>query len=162
MEVSMSKTRRGKYTDNRICYISKCKGDMRLYLRRKGKLPCFSYLVRGKSFSFYRGKVRKNNEECLILHVFNSSECLILHVSGYSERLHQFIEDHIKQVAISLLRKISMTWCIGVWITLDSKLHLQKAPLSALFAYFPASAFSSYLFPAQKSFFEKKYQNIII
>ena len=59
MEVSMSKTRRGKYTDNRICYISKCKGDMRLYLRRKGKLPCFSYLVRGKSFSFYRGKVMK-------------------------------------------------------------------------------------------------------
>ena len=56
MEVSMSKTRRGKYTDNRICYISKCKGNMRLYLRRKGKLPCFSYLVRGKSFSFYRGK----------------------------------------------------------------------------------------------------------
>jgi hypothetical protein len=109
-----------------------------------------------------RTKVRKNNEESLILHVFNSSECLILHVSGYSERLHQFIEDHIKQVAISLLRKISMTWCIGVWITLDSKLHLQKAPLSALFAYFPASAFSSYLFPAQKSFFEKKYQSIII
>lgn len=59
MEVSMSKTRRGKYTDNRICYISKCKGDMRLYLRRKGKLPCFSYLVRGKSFSFYRGKIQK-------------------------------------------------------------------------------------------------------
>lgn len=57
MEVSMSKTRRGKYTDNRICYISKCKGDMRRYLRRKGKLPCFSYLVRGKSFSFYRGKI---------------------------------------------------------------------------------------------------------
>lgn len=60
MEVSMSKTRRGKYTDNRICYISKCKGDMRLYLRRKGKLPCFSYLVRGKSFSFYRGKIQFN------------------------------------------------------------------------------------------------------
>ena len=58
MEVSMSKTRRGKYTDNRICYISKCKGDMRLYLRRKGKLSCFSYLVRGKSFSFYRGKIK--------------------------------------------------------------------------------------------------------
>lgn len=59
MEVSMSKTRRGKYTDNRICYISKCKGDMRLYLRRKGKLSCFNYLVRGKSFSFYRGKIQK-------------------------------------------------------------------------------------------------------
>lgn len=57
MEVSMSKTRRGKYTDNRICYIGKCKGVMRLYLRGKGKLPYFSYLVRGKSFSFYRGKI---------------------------------------------------------------------------------------------------------
>ena len=57
MEVSMSKTRRGKYTDNRICYIGKCKGVMRLYLRGKGKLPYFSYLVRGKSFSFYRGKL---------------------------------------------------------------------------------------------------------
>ena len=63
MEVSMSKTRRGKYTDNRICYISKCKGDMRLYLRRKGKLPCFNYLVRGKSFSFYRGKIQIKSEK---------------------------------------------------------------------------------------------------
>ena len=42
---------------------------------------------------------------------------------------YQFIEDHIKQVAISLLRRISMTSCIGVWITLDSKLHLQKVPI---------------------------------
>ena len=65
MEVSMSKTRRGKYTDNRICYISKCKGDMRLYLRRKGKLPCFSYLVRGKSFSFYRGNIYNNVITCI-------------------------------------------------------------------------------------------------
>ena len=78
MEVSMSKTRRGKYTDNRICYISKCKGDMRLYLRRKGKLPCFSYLVRGKSFSFYRGKVRIKFEKAKILRAFS----LILVVLG--------------------------------------------------------------------------------
>ena len=70
MEVSMSKTRRGKYTDNRICYISKCKGDMRLYLRRKGKLPCFSYLVRGKSFSFYRGKIIKNTIKPSILNYY--------------------------------------------------------------------------------------------
>ena len=35
-------------------------------------------------------------------------------------------------------------------------------PLSALLMYFPASAFSPYLFLAQKSFFEKKYQSIII
>ena len=72
MEVSMSKTRRGKYTDNRICYISKCKGDMRLYLRRKGKLPCFSYLVRGKSFSFYRGKIQIKSEKLTISEVFFS------------------------------------------------------------------------------------------
>ena len=72
MEVSMSKTRRGKYTDNRICYISKCKGDMRLYLRRKGKLPCFSYLVRGKSFSFYRGKVQRFSASTKFLHVIRS------------------------------------------------------------------------------------------
>ena len=72
MEVSMSKTRRGKYTDNRICYISKCKGDMRLYLRRKGKLPCFSYLVRGKSFSFYRGKIRKNPVSTKFRHAIRS------------------------------------------------------------------------------------------
>lgn len=72
MEVSMSKTRRGKYTDNRICYISKCKGDMRLYLRRKGKLPCFSYLVRGKSFSFYRGKIQIKSEKLTISEGFFS------------------------------------------------------------------------------------------
>ena len=77
MEVSMSKTRRGKYTDNRICYISKCKGDMRLYLRRKGKLPCFSYLVRGKSFSFYRGKIIKIMRTDVILMIFNTNNrCL--------------------------------------------------------------------------------------
>ena len=70
MEVCMSKTRRGKYTDNRICYISNGKGDMRLYLRRKGKLPCFSYLVRGKSFSFYRGKIIKNTIKPSILNYY--------------------------------------------------------------------------------------------
>lgn len=74
MEVSMSKTRRGKYTDNRICYISKCKGDMRLYLRRKGKLSCFSYLVRGKSFSFYRGKIRKNAVAAKLFMAYFSSQ----------------------------------------------------------------------------------------
>ena len=78
MEVSMSKTRRGKYTDNRICYISKCKGDMRLYLRRKGKLPCFSYLVRGKSFSFYRGKV-----DSLVEKLNKEIEC----IKEYKQRL---------------------------------------------------------------------------
>ena len=86
MEVSMSKTRRGKYTDNRICYISKCKGDMRLYLRRKGKLSCFSYLVRGKSFSFYRGKIQhssvnakeiRENLYFIELHRFHPAQFLI-------------------------------------------------------------------------------------
>lgn len=79
MEVSMSKTRRGKYTDNRICYISKCKGDMRLYLRRKGKLPCFSYLVRGKSFSFYRGKIQKLFQIC---EAFSQKMTIIVQLSA--------------------------------------------------------------------------------
>ena len=98
MEVSMSKTRRGKYTDNRICYISKCKGDMRLYLRRKGKLPCFSYLVRGKSFSFYRGKIQiyigleqtiilKNIIPQLLLTLLLKYHCkLYMNHRGYLER----------------------------------------------------------------------------
>ena len=34
--------------------------------------------------------------------------------------------------------------------------YIEKEPLSALLAYFPASVFSSYLFPAQKSFFSRK------
>ena len=52
MEVSMSKTRRGKYIDNRIYHKGKCKGDMRFNLRGKGKLPCFSYLCEGNHFRF--------------------------------------------------------------------------------------------------------------
>ena len=52
MEVSMSKTRRRKYIDNRSCYIGKCKGGMRHYLRGKGKIPCFSYLCEGNHFRF--------------------------------------------------------------------------------------------------------------
>ena len=52
MEVSMSKTRRGKYIDNRICHKGKCKGDMRFNLRGKDKIPCFSYLCEGNHFRF--------------------------------------------------------------------------------------------------------------
>ena len=81
MEVSMSKTRRGKYTDNRICYISKCKGDMRRYLRRKGKLPCFSYLVRGKSFSFYRGKIQIIFQKASVFLIINNSYELSYYIS---------------------------------------------------------------------------------
>ena len=93
MEVSMSKTRRGKYTDNRICYISKCKGDMRLYLRRKGKLPCFSYLVRGKSFSFYRGKIRFYIEKAIFLFNFydKSLEVSILFLIFATDSVSPFV-----------------------------------------------------------------------
>ncbi len=52
MEVSMSKTRRGKYTDNRICYISKCKGDMRLYLQEKANSLVLVTLCEGNHFRF--------------------------------------------------------------------------------------------------------------
>ena len=59
MEVSMSKTRRGKYIDNRICHKGKCKGDMRFNLRGKGKLPCFSYLCEGNHFRFIEERYKK-------------------------------------------------------------------------------------------------------
>ena len=89
-----------------------------------------------------RTKIRKNNEECLILHVFNSSEHLILHVSGYSEHLLLHIS-----VSSALRRLPDMV---------QKHEYIEKEPLSALLAYFPASVFSSYLFPAQKSFFREK------
>ena len=59
MEVSMSKTRRGKYIDNRICHKGKCKGDMRFNLRGKGKIPCFSYLCEGNHFRFIEERYKK-------------------------------------------------------------------------------------------------------
>ena len=63
MEVSMSKTRRGKYIDNRIYHKGKCKGDMRFNLREKGKLPCFSYLCEGNHFRF----IEERYEERMVL-----------------------------------------------------------------------------------------------
>ena len=102
MEVSMSKTRRGKYTDNRICYISKCKGDMRLYLRRKGKLPCFSYLVRGKSFSFYRGKIQIIND-----YVTHS---ICIYIYALLNMLH-YLYYHCLMNKISRNHDIDITFC---------------------------------------------------
>ena len=113
MEVSMSKTRRGKYTDNRICYISKCKGDMRLYLRRKGKLPCFSYLVRGKSFSFYRGKIRVFCEttKFLVEFLIHGSILAIFGISSVFFLSHADFADIKKYTYPSLSVKISMHSC---------------------------------------------------
>ena len=62
MEVSMSKTRRGKYIDNRICHKGKCKGDVRFNLRGKGKIPCFSYLCEGNHFRFIEEKIKINKK----------------------------------------------------------------------------------------------------
>ena len=68
MEVSMSKTRRGKYIDNRICHKGKCNGDMRFNLRGKGKIPCFSYLCEGNHFRFieerYAEYSKQSNFSC--------------------------------------------------------------------------------------------------
>jgi len=73
-----------------------------------------------------RTKIRKNNEECLILHVFNYTERLILHISRYPERLILHISGYPERLILQV------------------------------------SAFSPHLFPAQKSFFGKKYKSIII
>lgn len=66
MEVSMSKTRRGKYIDNRICHKGKCKGDMRFNLLGKGKLPCFSYLCEGNHFRFIEERYKKSSEDAMV------------------------------------------------------------------------------------------------
>ena len=67
MEVSMSKTRRGKYIDNRICHKGKCKGDVRFNLRGKGKIHCFSYLCEGNHFRFIEERYKLNLRNPLLL-----------------------------------------------------------------------------------------------
>lgn len=128
MEVSMSKTRRGKYTDNRICYISKCKGDMRLYLRRKGKLSCFSYLVRGKSFSFYRGKIRKTIRNAKLFEDYLVPE--------FSDTL-KFFYDSFQTLLLSHNAKIGslISKCLGAGIVIRSftiKDFLRRVTLAAV------------------------------
>ena len=128
MEVSMSKTRRGKYTDNRICYISKCKGDMRRYLRRKGKLPCFSYLVRGKSFSFYRGKIRKTIRNAKLFEDYLVPE--------FSDTL-KFFYDSFQTLLLSHNAKIGslISRCLGADIVIRSftiKDFLRRVTLAAV------------------------------
>ena len=88
MEVSMSKTRRGKYIDNRICHKGKCKGDMRFNLRGKGKILCFSYLCEGNHFRFIEERYKKYNTGNQIV---GKSGCFGLNLSDNSvmrERLH--------------------------------------------------------------------------
>ena len=57
MEVSMSITRRGKYTDSNICTNVQVQGRCVPTFWAICKLTDFSYPVRGKSLSFYRGKI---------------------------------------------------------------------------------------------------------
>ena len=62
MEVSMSITRRGKYTDSNICTNVQVRDCCAPTFLAICKLADFSYPVRGKSLSFYRGKVRAENQ----------------------------------------------------------------------------------------------------
>ena len=59
MEVSMSITRRGKYTDSNICTNVQVRDCCAPTFLAICKLADFSYPVRGKSLSFYRGKIQK-------------------------------------------------------------------------------------------------------
>jgi len=86
MEVSMSKTRRGKYIDNRICHKGKCKGDMRFNLRGKGKIPCFSYLCEGNHFRFIEERynnILKNGAVCPVFGFLCSVKCCKIFVVCY-------------------------------------------------------------------------------
>ena len=57
MEVSMSKTRRGKYTESDICVFTQVQYVVCLPIRFFTYSSNCSYPMRGKSFSFYRGKI---------------------------------------------------------------------------------------------------------
>jgi len=92
---------------------------MRLYLRRKGKLSCFSYLVRGKSFSFYRGKI-------LIFYESNNKKLRNLFGNGCEkwERLRE------------RLRKNSRFFsCFSSKIVLSLQREKEKRFLKSLYSY---------------------------
>ena len=57
MEVSMSKTRRGKYTESDICVFTQVQNVVCLPIQFFTYSSNCSYPMRGKSFSFYRGKL---------------------------------------------------------------------------------------------------------
>ena len=63
MEVSMSKTRRGKYTESDICVFTQVQYVVCLPIRFFTYSSNCSYPMRGKSFSFYRGKVIKKTKQ---------------------------------------------------------------------------------------------------
>ena len=72
MEVSMSITRRGKYTDSNICTNVQVRDCCAPTFLAICKLADFSYPVRGKSLSFYRGKIRINPVSTKFRHVIRS------------------------------------------------------------------------------------------
>ena len=54
----MSITRRGKYTNSNICINVQVQNVAYLFFLLYANLTDFSYPMRGKSLSFYRGKIR--------------------------------------------------------------------------------------------------------
>ena len=70
MEVSMSKTRRGKYTESDICVFTQVQNVVCLPIQFFTYSSNCSYPMRGKSFSFYRGKIRKIFETTKFLTLF--------------------------------------------------------------------------------------------
>ena len=60
-----------------------------------------------------RTKIRKNNEECLILHIFNYTERLILQVSGYSNKLSR-VTDALNISEYSLLTSSAISFFLPI------------------------------------------------
>ena len=78
MVVSMSITRRGKYTNSNHlhkCASAECGVPI---FHAICKLTDFSYPMRGKSLSFYRGKIYKKIE---IKHDYNVKMCMLFCLS---------------------------------------------------------------------------------
>ena len=75
MEVSMSKTRRGKYTESDICVFTQVQNVVCLPIQFFTYSSNCSYPMRGKSFSFYRGKIiinaKKHRKNLQLIEMFN-------------------------------------------------------------------------------------------
>ncbi len=71
MEVSMSKTRRGKYTDNRICHIRQVQGrHAPLIYEEKANSLVLVTLCEGNHFRFIEERYSKNIETCKDFQIF--------------------------------------------------------------------------------------------
>ena len=97
MEVSMSITRRGKYTDSNICTNVQVRDCCAPTFLAICKLADFSYPVRGKSLSFYRGKIRIKQE-------LSYKSRFIRYKKSFMQHLLQCMNDSFPHISLEATR----------------------------------------------------------